>query len=397
MSILSDFSEKKNIILLLGIIIIPIFLGYEVSPVWATNDIKGGIVHYFPQRGRSEYTKCPICPLYPRHPIIDLYLYYKEDTSITQIKEQILPELSQKFNIYITLFLRPLESPDHEKEFSKLIEKQDSLTLPVFVYKESIIPVNELSQKLKAMFPESHFTSRRNFFMILPIIAGGVIDGINPCAFAVLVFFLSYLSLLSKKRIDVLLSGIGFLVGTYIVYLLIGLGILTGIHLIFASHFSNLFHYLIVTIALILGILSLYDFVLIKQGKGKKILLQLPETVKKKIHTSIRDRVKTHALYVAGFVVAIPICLSEFVCTGQVYIPLTTYISRISYTNIQMVGYLALYNLMFITPLLGVFLLVYTGTSWKVFLNFLQHNLAKLKLSMCLLFFVLAGLLWFKF
>lgn len=358
-------------------------------------------MHYFPQGSRGVYIDCPTCPGYTkRHPIIptiDLYLYYRKDSAITSLKEKLLPNLSRRFNAYITLYLRPLESPHYKKDFYKLVGKDRSVVLPVFVHDGNIIPINEISKKLESLLPEKQFLSPPSFFMVLPVIAGGVVDGINPCAFAVLIFFISYLSLLSKKKTDILLSGIGFLLGIYITYILIGLGILTGIHLIFSSRFSNFFHYLVVMTAFILGIVSFYDFILVKQGKTKKILLQLPKAVKQRIHKSIKDKIRTHALCVTSFLVAIPVCLYEFVCTGQIYIPLASYIARISYTNTQRIFYLGLYNLMFIMPLLGVFLLVYTGISWRVFLTFFQHNIAKFKLSMCFLFFTLGALLWFKF
>ena len=73
--------------------------------------------------------------------------------------------------------------------------------------------------------PQNDKDSAVNKIKIVPLIFAGLIDSINPCAFATIIFFISYLSLvLKKQRTDIFLTGIIFIAGVFITYLLIGLG-----------------------------------------------------------------------------------------------------------------------------------------------------------------------------
>jgi hypothetical protein len=66
----------------------------------------------------------------------------------------------------------------------------------------------------------------------LPLIIGaGLLDGINPCAFAVLVFLLTFLLTVSKDKRRMIKAGVAYVVGVYVTYFLAGLGLLTVIHL----------------------------------------------------------------------------------------------------------------------------------------------------------------------
>jgi MFS family permease len=60
---------------------------------------------------------------------------------------------------------------------------------------------------------------------ILTVVSAGLIDGVNPCAFATLIFFISYLSFVGRKRNEILWVGIGFSGSVFLTYLLIGFGI----------------------------------------------------------------------------------------------------------------------------------------------------------------------------
>jgi hypothetical protein len=59
-------------------------------------------------------------------------------------------------------------------------------------------------------------------------------------------------------------------------------------------------------------------------------------------------------------------------------------------------GYLLLYNLMFIIPLIVVFILAYYGTTSKQLSDFLQKHAAPVKLGMSIVFILLAGWLIFS-
>jgi hypothetical protein len=99
---------------------------------------------------------------------------------------------------------------------------------------------------------------------ILPlIIISGLLDGINPCAFAVLLFFLAFLFRVmqsspnreTKRRI--IEVGTVYITSIYIAYLLIGIGILNAIAFL---PFSNLIALLGAILVIALGIISIKDY-----------------------------------------------------------------------------------------------------------------------------------------
>jgi hypothetical protein len=80
----------------------------------------------------------------------------------------------------------------------------------------------------------------------------------------------------------------------------------------------------------------------------------------------------------------------ELACTGQIYLPTIIFVSSIPELRLQAISYLALYNLLFIMPLVVVFIMAYYGTTSKDLTRFLEKNAAAVKLSMVVLFLALA-------
>jgi len=64
-----------------------------------------------------------------------------------------------------------------------------------------------------------------NSLTLTTIISAAAIDAINPCAIAVLVFLLTFLSVLKNPK-RLLLIGIIYVASVYITYFLAGMGIL---------------------------------------------------------------------------------------------------------------------------------------------------------------------------
>jgi len=58
----------------------------------------------------------------------------------------------------------------------------------------------------------------------LTVVLAGLVDGLNPCAFATLIFFISYLTISGRKGREVIIVGASFTLGVFIAYLVIGLG-----------------------------------------------------------------------------------------------------------------------------------------------------------------------------
>jgi len=229
---------------------------------------------------------------------------------------------------------------------------------------------------------------------VLTILTAGLIDGVNPCAFATLIFFISYLTLVGRKRKEILWVGIGFSGAVFATYLLIGVGILSFVQrLSFLPIISRVVYLITIAIASILGVYSLYDYIQLKRGRPSKMKLQLPDFLKRRIHQTIRRESRSARYLLAALVSGLIISLLEFTCTGQVYLPTILFVTNISSLRGSAISYLVFYNLMFILPLLAIFGLTYWGVTSEQLAFFLQKRASTIRLLTSLLFLILAGIL----
>lgn len=241
---------------------------------------------------------------------------------------------------------------------------------------------------------EESMVARFKSLGIFTIVSAGLIDGINPCAFATLIFFISYLTMVGRKRREIFEVGLGFSAAVFTTYLLIGLGILSFVqHLSFLPMFSKVVYLLTIAFALVLGTLSLYDYRQLTRGRPSELKLQLPEFLKKRIHQTIRQESRSARYLLAAVMAGFVISLLEFTCTGQVYLPTILFVTNIPSLKTSAFSYLILYNLMFVVPLLIIFGVVYWGVTSDQLAFFLKKRASVIKLTTSLLFFALAGVL----
>lgn len=201
----------------------------------------------------------------------------------------------------------------------------------------------------------SVFGKNINIKKVGPVIFGiilGLTDGINPCMFGVLIFLLTYLiSIGSKKK--VLVSGIVFVITTFIFYFLIMLGmhnLLFNVAM-FIPYIST-FKIIIGCVAIVLGLIEVKDFFFY----GKGFSLKIPAKMKPVIESIGRK-----GTYFSAFILAIFSSLVELPCT--IGIPLTYIAAAEKSMNIFVS--LLIYNIAFIIPLIVIITIVYK-TSDKV-------------------------------
>ena len=126
------------------------------------------------------------------------------------------------------------------------------------------------------------------------MLIAGLIDGLNPCAFATIVFLVSYLSFLGKQSKEILTYGLIFTSGVFIAYILAGMGLMAGFRQLSGFPMITKGIYLVIgTFAIVLGIISFYDYILFRRGQIAKMKLQLPMALKKKIHGIIRIQTRS--------------------------------------------------------------------------------------------------------
>ncbi len=230
---------------------------------------------------------------------------------------------------------------------------------------------------------------------LVAVFAAGLLDGVNPCAFTTLIFLLSALSVAGRSRKETLLIGLFFTLAVFVTYYLIGLGFFRVIRIAGSfSVISTIIRWLLLAVLIVFAGLSFYDYSVIKRGKSKDIILQLPDYMKKKIHSSIRTYSKSAAIAGSSILMGMLVSVFELGCTGQIYFPTITYMIQTGNAH-EGWGLLAVYNIAFIIPLAAVFAVVYIGVTSRKITSLFQTHLGTVKLLTGIMFIGFALMILF--
>lgn len=229
--------------------------------------------------------------------------------------------------------------------------------------------------------------------LTLPVVLlGGLLDGINPCAFATIVFLLSYLKIARRTPRELLMIGGSFVLAVFLSYLAAGWLLHHALATI-GSRFAGVRTVLnggFAALALLAAVLSLRDAFRARSGRTSEMTLQLPDFLKSRIRSVIRTGARARHFVVAAFLTGVAVSFLELACTGQVYAPI---IYQIQKGQLHAMNWLVLYNLAFITPLAAVFALACFGLGNDTLMRFQKHHTAAVKFALAALFFVLAAVI----
>jgi cytochrome c biogenesis protein CcdA len=175
---------------------------------------------------------------------------------------------------------------------------------------------------------------------LLPLVLStGFVDGLNPCAFAVLLFFIGFLFTIRRTSASIWAMGLIYIAAIYLAYFLIGLGLMRAVLFVGDHHLmAKIGSWLVIG----LGLINLKDYFF----PQLPIHLRIPTIA----HGTIQDWLKRAtfpAAGVGGFLVG----LCTFPCSGGIYVAIVGLLAARA-TYLQGVGYLGLYNLAFVLPLL---------------------------------------------
>lgn len=200
------------------------------------------------------------------------------------------------------------------------------------------------------------------------VIVAGAVDGINPCAFTVLLLFITALlaSLQTKNAEEIAqgvsavrarLIGLGsiYIAAIFLTYLALGAGLLVTADLFVRAHLPARIGALV---SIALGLWMLKDYFL----PGIGLRLQAPASVGRWAREAAR-KMTVPALALGGFLIG----LCTVPCSGAVYLAVLALLS--AQPSAAAFGYLVLYNAMFILPLVGVLI----AASARPTLNKLAH------------------------
>lgn len=236
--------------------------------------------------------------------------------------------------------------------------------------------------------------SRFRSFGAWGVLAAGFLDGINPCSLAVLVFFVSYLAFVGRRKWEILAVGISYTLADFLVYFLIGVGALSFLMSLKAlPAVSRVLYWLAAAAGLVLAYYNLRDWLKARRGDLAGMDLQLSTGAKQRIHRVIRERMGAGSLAAGAFVAGLLTSVLEFACTGQIYLPTIAFVSQIAGERSRAYGLLLLYNLAFEVPMIAVFLIAFWGVSSKRIADWARRSAAGVKLATALLFLAMSGVL----
>lgn len=212
------------------------------------------------------------------------------------------------------------------------------------------------------------------------LVSTALVDSLNPCAFSVLFLTLAFIFSLGGTRLRAWKVGGVYIFGIFLVYTLIGIGLLQVMQIFDVPRFVSKIGAVIIIIA---GALSLIGLAWPKFP----IRLKIPEAS----HGSIAKLIHEASLP-AAFLLGLLVGMSEFPCTGGPYLTAIGLLHDQA-TFWSGLGFLILYNLIFILPLLIILLAVTNKLVLDKLETWKKTNLTNLKIVTSLLMILIGALI----
>ncbi len=196
------------------------------------------------------------------------------------------------------------------------------------------------------------------------VIVAAAIDGINPCAFTVLLLFITAMlatmqageQSLNMIRARLLGQGGIYIAAVFLTYLALGVGLLKTLDFFTRQHLPARFGALA---AILFGLWMLKDFFLPDLGWKLQAPPQIGMTARE-----MAKKATIPALIVGGFLIG----LCTVPCSGAVYLGVLSLLA-LQPSALLEYGYLVLYNLIFVVPLI----VILVAASARPTLNRLAH------------------------
>ncbi len=186
--------------------------------------------------------------------------------------------------------------------------------------------------------------SKEGQWLLPMVFVAALIDSINPCAFSILLLTIAFLFSIGKMRSKILGIGGIYILGLFVVYVLIGLGILRVLHIFNTPHFMARVG---ASLLILLGGINLIG----EFFPRFPIKLKIPDAA----HHQMAVLMEKGSIPTA-FALGVLVGLCEFPCTGGPYLMILGLLHDQA-TYISGLGYLLLYNLIFVAPLVVILLI----------------------------------------
>ena len=195
---------------------------------------------------------------------------------------------------------------------------------------------------------------------VLTVIVTALVDSINPCAIGVLILLISVMLATKQSKMRMFLLSSLYIGTVGVIYFIAGLGLVQFLHAI-PLFVTMIVSIIAASVLVVGGIIEIKDYF----WYGRGVSLHIPQRVVKIIHKMSKKISLLGVVFLGVFVAAV-----ELPCTGGPYLAITLLLAQ----NFDMIAVLllALYNLVFVLPLIiivGIILLggkIYNVKRWKI-------------------------------
>ncbi len=238
------------------------------------------------------------------------------------------------------------------------------------------------------------------FTLLFMMIGGGLLDGINPCAIAMLLMFISIMGFTKKSKTLIVIT-VSYIVGIVVIYFAIGLGLLSLFGLAEESfeNFSRYLYIFLIGLFSFLFVLTMYDFFMTRSQKYENVKNQLPSAIRnfnkrliEKMSKLIEEEngFKRNFLVVfIPFLIGVIIGITEAACTGQLYITAIAIVmenSPATGVSFYEIFFILVFNIAFIIPLSLIAFIAIKSRNVMSISNFVREHLSWIKLATSVFF-----------
>ncbi len=183
--------------------------------------------------------------------------------------------------------------------------------------------------------------SNKGAWLMPLVLIAALLDSVHPCSFSILLITMAFLFGIQMKRNKILQIGGTYIAGIFAAYFLIGLGILKVLHIFNTPHFMGKLGAIIL---IAFGVINLINVIFPRFP----IKLKIP-SVSHNAMGKLMERASLPAAFGLGLLVGI----CQFPCMGGPYL-MVIGLLRDQVTYFTGFGYLMLYNLILVLPLVAV-------------------------------------------
>lgn len=229
------------------------------------------------------------------------------------------------------------------------------------------------------------------------VFIAGLVNGFNPCALSMLLFFISAL-LSGKGRVRDL--GLAYCTGKLITYFLLGTALYRVFSILVTGWYSVVLKVFLGVFIVVFTFMNFLDYLAARNEKYDAIRVQLPALLRRKNHewiNKIKSLRNMSLLLFFSFILGVVISVGEFLCAGQIYLATILYLLQGNQQmNSQAMIYFIIYNISFIFPQVALVFFIDKGKELFEISEVLRSKLPLIKLINSIIFLLLGIFLIFS-